>query len=204
MSIYREKRSFPWPLVYLIFFNQVPVTFYTDSVPTSSVFPGQTPTTPTSGQVIATPLAPGSQIPAGMEAFVSGGKTYCIPKATTQMAKLQAGGGVTQMIKAGQPTPVVQPKPQPQPASTPQPLTPVTPAAQTPQKQMVNVKPLGNNVVTFKGNQMIVSGPNVAEAQAVAKQLSSGAARLANLNGKQVQIVSMTVLSERIFFRITY
>ena len=67
---------------------------------------------------------------------------------------------------------------------------------------MVNVKPLGNNVVTFKGNQMIVSGPNVAEAQAVAKQLSSGAARLANLNGKQVQIVSMTVLSERIFFRM--
>ena len=35
---------------------------------------------------------------------------------------------------------------------------------------------------------MIVSGPDIAQAQLIAKQLSSGAARLATLNGKQVLI----------------
>ena len=42
--------------------------------------------------------------------------------------------------------------------------------------------------MTLKGNQMIVSGPDIAQAQLIAKQLSSGAARLATLNGKQVLI----------------
>ena len=35
---------------------------------------------------------------------------------------------------------------------------------------------------------MIVSGPDIAQAQLIAKQLSTGAARLATLNGKQVLI----------------
>ena len=72
------------------------------------------------------------------------------------------------------------------------PLTPTigTVQAQNPQgqKQMVEVKSLGQNTVTFKGNQMIVSGPDIAQAQLIAKQLSSGAAKLATLNGKQVLI----------------
>ncbi len=53
---------------------------------------------------------------------------------------------------------------------------------------MMEVKPLAPNSVTFKGNQMIVSGPDMAQAQAIAKQLSSGSARLATYNGKQVLI----------------
>ena len=45
--------------------------------------------------------------------------------------------------------------------------------AQNPQgqKQMVEVKSLGQNTVTFKGNQMIVSGPDIAQAQLIAKQV---------------------------------
>ena len=35
------------------------------------------------------------------------------------------------------------------------------------QKQMVEVKSLGQNTVTFKGNQMIVSGPDIAQAQQI-------------------------------------
>ena len=55
------------------------------------------------------------------------------------------------------------------------PLTPTigTVQAQNPQgqKQMVEVKSLGQNTVTFKGNQMIVSGPDIAQAQLIAKQV---------------------------------
>ena len=58
----------------------------------------------------------------------------------------------------------------------------------TGQKQMVEVKSLGQNTVTFRGQQMIVSGPDIAQAQLIAKQLSSGAVKLATLSGKQVLI----------------
>ena len=50
------------------------------------------------------------------------------------------------------------------------------------------IKSLGHNTVTFKGKQMIVSGPDIAQAQLIANQLSSGADKLATLNGKQVLI----------------
>ena len=56
----------------------------------------------------------------------------------------------------------------------------------TDQKYMLEVNSLGQNTVTFKGNEMIVSGPDFDEAQVIAKQLSSGASRLATLNGRQV------------------
>ena len=58
----------------------------------------------------------------------------------------------------------------------------------TGQKQMVEVKPVRQNPVTFRGQQMIVSGPDIAQAQLIAKQLSSGAVKLATLSGKQVLI----------------
>ena len=52
--------------------------------------------------------------------------------------------------------------------------------------------------MTLKGNQMIVSGPDIAQAQLIAKQLSSGAARLATLNGKQVLIsTTPTVINQQ-------
>ena len=61
----------------------------------------------------------------------------------------------------------------------------------------VEVKSLGLNTVTSKGNQMIVSGPDIAQAQQIAKQLSTGAAKLATLNGKQVLISTQpTVISQ--------
>ena len=45
---------------------------------------------------------------------------------------------------------------------------------------------------------MIVSGPDIAQAQLIAKQLSSGAARLATLNGKQVLIsTTPTVINQQ-------
>ena len=53
------------------------------------------------------------------------------------------------------------------------------------------IKPLGQNSVTFKGTQMIVSGPDMAQAKAIAKELSTGQGRLASYNGEQV-LISMT------------
>jgi nucleosome-remodeling factor subunit BPTF len=149
--------------------------------------PNTTSTAP--NQILATQLAPGSQIPPGTTVFVSGGKTYCIPKATATLA----GGAqlpqhpVTNLTLASptNTTPSVATAlttASPQITST----TP-TPAVQQP-KQMVEVKTLGQNVVSFKGSQMIVQGPDIAQAQHIARQLSSGAARLAMLNGKQVLI----------------
>ena len=44
--------------------------------------------TPTKS-IVATPLAPGQQIPPGTTVFMSGGKTYCIPKASMTLATQQ-------------------------------------------------------------------------------------------------------------------
>ena len=80
------------------------------------------------------------------------------------------------------PSPVTAPPSTVTPGTTPAgagaqggPQTPTigTVQAQNPQgqKQMVEVKSLGQNTVTFKGNQMIVSGPDIAQAQLIAKQV---------------------------------
>jgi len=153
------------------------------------------PTTP--NQILATQLAPGSQIPPGTTTFVSGGKTYCIPKASATLA----GGAqlpqhpVTNLVPAAQtnltsstitaqsPLPIA-----PTQISSATPTTTPTAVVQQQPKQMVEVKTLGQNVVSFKGTQMIVQGPDIAQAQHIARQLSSGAARLAMLHGKQVLI----------------
>ena len=167
----------------------------------------------------ATPLQPGQPIPSGTSVFMSGGKTYCIPKES-----IIAQQHHQHKVQLQQQQPSV-----PQTSTPALPLTPLqnvfpisftaTPSAVTPgtapeggqgqqtptigtiqaqnpqgQKQMVGVKSLGLNTVTFKGNQMIVSGPVIAQAQLIAKQLSSGAAKLATLNGKQV-LISTTPLS---------
>ena len=202
---------------------------------------------------MATPLNPGQAIPPGTTVFMSGGKTYCIPKATMTAATQQ---------QQPQPTTVMQAQPVAQTISTPAtPTLPVNPVPQQQltspqqqqsqpqqqqqqqqqqptstsgtvqtqnnagQKQMVEVKvsrentimiqnifflleiffynffipqSLGQNTVTLKGNQMIVSGPDIAQAQLIAKQLSSGAARLATLNGKQVLIsTTPTVINQQ-------
>jgi nucleosome-remodeling factor subunit BPTF len=162
-------------------------------------------------QIVATQLAPGSQIPPGTTCFVSGGKTYCIPKASATLAganvpsvtgTVAATMAVSAPAQAPAPVANVVQSPQvnlmpstPQTTLTPNIVnatsTTPTPAVQQPPKQMVEVKTLGQNVVTFKGNQMIVQGPDAVQAQLIAKQLATGAARLAMLNGKQV-LVSTT------------
>lgn len=146
--------------------------------------PQAAPTTPQGkGQIVATLLTPGSPIPPGTSVFMSGGKTYCIPKATTTMANQQPTT----------PTPSLPSTPVPQQQLTAAAASSSSPITPSGQKQMVEVKSLGQNTVTFKGNQMIVSGPDVTQAQLIAKQLSSGAARLATLGGKQVLISTTQV-----------
>ena len=147
-------------------------------------------------QIIAQQLPPGAQIPAGMTAFVSGGKTYIIPKTTPAITSQP--NSTVNIISNSNPTISSTPtvvssisnntlgnKNAPSPSTGS--ISTATNSPTTP-KQMVEVKALGPNVVQFKGNQMIVSGPDVQQAQLIAKQLSSGAARLATLGGKQVLI----------------
>ena len=93
----------------------------------------------------------------------------------------------------------IQPKPI---APTPQQLTPVTPTPiQTPavnstpgtpnkQNMVVGIQSLGANTVTIKDGQLIVQGPDHAAATQIAQLLSTGAAKLANLNGKQVLLTT--------------
>ena len=179
----------------------LPSTLTTNAIGPKIISSGVTPTTSTPNQVIAQQLPPGAQIPSGMTAFVSGGKTYIIPKTTPAIAQQQhAAVAVTttpNSISASSPSvggsmssnsiankTVILPSSASSVASSPQPTTP---------KQMVEVKALGPNVVQFKGNQMIVSGPDVQQAQLIAKQLSSGAARLATLGGKQVLISTSAI-----------
>ena len=170
--------------------------------------------TPGPGQIVATQLAPGSQIPPGTTAFVSGGKTYCIPKASATLAGSAASvvsGSPAASMAVSSPTqqppaPVANVAQPPQanltPALTPNVVTATTTAptaAVQPQqpKQMVEVKTLGQNVVSFKGNQMIVQGPDIAQAQQIARQLASGSARLAMLNGKQVLVSTTSTIIQQ-------
>ena len=146
-------------------------------------------------QIIAQQLPPGAQIPSGMTAFVSGGKTYVIPKTTpaisTQPNSTMTVASAANSSVSTTPTVVSSVSNSAMAnkniaSSSPSTVTNAT--QPTTPKQMVEVKALGPNVVQFKGNQMIVSGPDVQQAQLIAKQLSSGAARLATLGGKQVLI----------------
>ncbi len=151
--------------------------------------------------VVAHLLAPGSQIPPGTTAFVQGGKTYCIPKAAAQLAIQQQQQPQQQQAPQAaaappppppKPTPpVVQQPPQPQQQQQQSPLASQQVIMNNSGKQMVEVKTLGANTVSFKGHQMIVSGPDVAQAQAIANQLSTGQARLATLGGKQASFLDM-------------
>merc|ERR1719341_3038352 len=96
-------------------------------------------------------------------------------------------------------------QPKPIAPSHQQQLTPVTPATPmqttptvnsgtpgTPNKQnmVVGIQSLGANTVTIKDGQLIVQGPDHAAATQIAQLLSTGAAKLANLNGKQVLLTT--------------
>ena len=161
---------------------------------------GANSSTPT--QVIAQQLPPGAQIPSGMTAFVSGGKTYVIPKTTptiTQQQPIHSGGTTNPNASITTSPSVIGPSISPAVSNKtvilPSSASNVAPQQPSAPKNMVEVKALGQNVVQFKGNQMIVSGPDVQQAQLIAKQLSSGAARLATLGGKQVLISTSAVVN---------
>jgi hypothetical protein len=124
----------------------------------------------------ATPLKPGQSKPPGTSVFMSGGKTYCIPKES-MLAFLSSTNKIDYLPSVITPLP---PQQNATPSTVTAPPSAVTPGtvpeggqgqqtrtigtvqAQNPQgkKQMVDVKSLGQNTVTFKGNQIIVSGPH--------------------------------------------
>ena len=136
--------------------------------PSPGVAPGVAPTK----TVVAQQLAPGTPVPPGMTAYVSNGKTYAIPKSATTTTTL-ANKPATPIVPA---------------AAPPQPVAAPVAAPVGGGKQMVEVKSLGQNTVTIRNGQMIVSGPDMDQAQAIAKQLASGQARLATLGNKQVLV----------------
>ena len=92
------------------------------------------------------------------------------------LLQLEVGGGQQQnsMPTVTSPPPQVTAPPPPvtaPPTAAPPTITPTIGTVQAQsvsgQKQMVEVKSLGQNTVTFKGNQMIVSGPDIAQAQQI-------------------------------------
>ena len=92
----------------------------------------------------------------------------------------------------------IQPKPQPPVAPQPSPAPP-TPATQSggataatasgTKQKVVGIQSLGNNTVTIKDGQLIVQGPDHAEATAIARKLAAGEAKLGNVGGKQVLVM---------------
>ena len=63
--------------------------------------------------------------------------------------------------------------------------TPGTPK----QSKVVGIQSLGANTVTIKEHQLIVKGPDHGAATAIARQLSTGQAKLGNVGGKQVLLI---------------
>ncbi|CAB4054287.1 BPTF [Lepeophtheirus salmonis] len=152
-------------------------------------------------QIVAQQLPPGSQIPPGMTVFMSNGKTYCIPKAATLAAQQHQQQQQQQQQSQTQSPTITIKKPSLQISPATNKVQATSPQAQIQQQQQqqqspnqksqtVSVMSLGSNTVTFRGNQMIVSGPDQAQAQLIAKHLSSGTARLGNIGGKQVLIMA--------------
>ena len=106
---------------------------------TTAVTSSPKPATPTKS-IVATPLTPGQAIPPSSTVFISGGKTYFIPKATMTQA-------VTQQQPATQTTPALpmspvppqqlqqQPNTQTAPNDTVQVQQPTTPTIGTVQAQ---------------------------------------------------------------------
>ena len=99
----------------------------------------------------------------------------------------------------------IQPKPI---ATSPQQLTPTptliqttaanpsnpSPTTQKKQNMLVGIQSLGAITVTIENGQLIVHGPDHAAATQIVQLLSTGAAKLANLNGKQVLVTNAEAL----------
>jgi len=126
-------------------------------------------------------------------------KTYAIQRTPTQAIQPKPVPTTTQMLNTSPPqlvvnkpghmvppTPTIQPNPTPSLPPTPSQLVGAAGAASPNKNMVVGIQSLGQNTVTIKDGQLMVQGPDHAAATAIARQLSSGAARLASLGGKQV------------------
>ena len=112
--------------------------------------------------------APLSAVTPGAPSGLQGQQTHTIGTAPLSAATRAAPAGVQ-----GQQTPTIG-----------------TVQTQNSQGQKLVVKSLGQYTVTFKGNQMIVNGTSIAQAQRIAKQLS--------INGKQVLVSTKSTVQKLI------
>merc|ERR1719462_566355 len=69
-----------------------------------------------------------------------------------------------------------------------------SPTTQKKQDMLVGIQSLGDITVTIKNGQLIVQGPDHAAATQIVQLLSTGVAKLANLNGKQVLVTNAEAL----------
>ena len=84
--------------------------------------------------ITATPLQPGQPIPSGTSVFMSGGKTYCIPKSTLEKNKLQ--------LQQQQQQQQQKQKQQHQQPLVPQTSTPTLPVTPLPPQQNATPSPI--------------------------------------------------------------
>merc|ERR1719450_2080149 len=143
------------------------------------------PTQPTLVPSKSTPSQPSLLPKPNIAPSPSPSKTYTIQR--------NPNVPVTPNMTPIQPKPIApspqQLTPAPTPVQTPAP-TPGTPATPNKQNMVVGIQSLGANTVTIKDGQLIVQGPDHAHATQIAQLLSTGAAKLANLNGKQVLLTT--------------
>jgi len=125
--------------------------------------------------------------------LTSPSKTYCIQRNPNVAAINNTP--IQPKLQPIQPSPLPATPSQPAPANqtqaTPQQATPnpgATPATPK-QSKVVGIQSLGANTVTIKDGQLIVQGPDHDAATAIAKQLSTGQAKLGNVGGKQVLVI---------------
>merc|ERR1719312_1201600 len=128
--------------------------------------------------------------------ITSPSKTYCIQRnpnvPTLNNTPIQP------KLQPIQPSPIPATPPQPaqvvpSQATPPQPAQAAPSTGATPgtpkQSKVVGIQSLGANTVTIKDGQLIVQGPDHAAATAIARQLSTGQAKLGNVGGKQVLVI---------------
>ena len=110
-------------------------------------------------------------------------KEYCEEiekKIQMKIASTQTDAAINQPIAPQPPAKIVGT----QANATPNQPTLVT----TKPQKVTGIESLGKNTVIIKDGQLIVQGPNQADATAIARKLASGEAKLGNVAGKQVLV----------------
>merc|ERR1719187_1465292 len=142
------------------------------------------PTQPTLVPSKSTPSQPSLLPKPNIAPSPSPSKTYTIQR--------NPNVPVTPNVTPIQPKPIApspqQLTPAPTPVQTPA-ATPANPATPNKQNMVVGIQSLGANTVTIKDGQLIVQGPDHDAATAIARQLSTGQAKLGNVGGKQVLVI---------------